>query len=102
MARAKSFPDLVINVGALGIILDVPKFVWTWGCNGGLWNRLLAVEARASFSDCLLEYDWDSGDVLAAAYDEEVEALRAAAEAAAEAAAAEAAAAGSWLARRRG
>lgn len=62
LSRARSLTDLVVNVGALSIILDVPTFVWTRGCNGGLWNRFLDVEARVSFADCLLEYNWDAED----------------------------------------
>merc|ERR1719379_2460463 len=60
LAQAKSFHELVINVGALAVILDVPKIVWAWGCNGGLWTRLLDVEARISFSECLLETNWST------------------------------------------
>lgn len=62
LSRARSLTDLVVNVGALSIILDVPTFVWTRGCNGGLWSRFLDVESRVSFADCLLEYNWAAED----------------------------------------
>lgn len=55
LVRAKSSTDLALSFGALGAVLDVPKFVWTWGCNGGRWSSLLALEARTSFMDSLIE-----------------------------------------------
>eukprot|EP00930_Biecheleria_cincta_P070371 TRINITY_DN58005_c0_g1_i1.p1 TRINITY_DN58005_c0_g1~~TRINITY_DN58005_c0_g1_i1.p1 ORF type:complete len:380 (+),score=61.03 TRINITY_DN58005_c0_g1_i1:59-1141(+) len=55
LVRAKSSTDLALSFGALGVVLDVPKFVWSWGCNGGRWSSLLALEVRTSFMDSLIE-----------------------------------------------
>jgi len=64
LAGAKDARDAFVSFMALGFILDVPRHFWVWVCNGKRWTDLLAIEARNSFVESLID-NWHPQAVVA-------------------------------------